>query len=95
MNSPLEPRRGDVQSVAATFSAAGATKGIEADVPTGYVLSMSIVTRPRTKEEVDEMIASVKETTKELMRDKKKGRAFLIKRGYITKTGKLTKRYGG
>ena len=41
---------------------------------------MSIVTRPRTKEEVDEMIASVKETTKELMRDKKKGRAFLIKR---------------
>ncbi|MGV3530773.1 MAG: hypothetical protein ACO1QR_00275 [Chthoniobacteraceae bacterium] len=56
---------------------------------------MSIVTRPRSKEEVDEMIASVKATTRELMKDKKKARAFLINRGYITKTGKLTKRYGG
>ena len=56
---------------------------------------MSIITRPRSKEEVDEMIASMKEATRELLKDKKKARAFLIKHGYITKTGELTKRYGG
>jgi hypothetical protein len=57
---------------------------------------MSIVTNPRTEAEVAEIVATVKKVTKELIRNKAEGRAFLVKHGYITKkTGKLTKRYGG
>lgn len=56
---------------------------------------MSIVIRPRSKAEVDEIIASLRKGTAELMTSKEKAREFLIKHGFITKTGKLTKRYGG
>jgi hypothetical protein len=60
-----------------------------------YLSRMSIVTTPRTEAEVDKIVATVKKVTKELIRNKAKGRAFLVKHGYLTKKGKLTKRYGG
>lgn len=60
-----------------------------------YETGMSIVTRPRSEAEVDEIIAAMKKFTKKVTRSKKTARDFLIKHGYITKTGKLTKRYGG
>jgi hypothetical protein len=56
---------------------------------------MSIVTRPRSKTEVDAIIATVRKGTRELLKSKEKAREFMIKHGYITKSGKLTKRYGG
>jgi hypothetical protein len=37
----------------------------------------------------------IREMTRELLKDKEAARAFLIEGGFITKTGKLTKRYGG
>ena len=40
-------------------------------------------------------IEIVRSVTKELTKSKATARAFLIKHGYITKSGKLTKRYGG
>ena len=56
-------------------------------MPTGTI--------PRSRAEVDEIIAGMREVTKDLMTSKVKARKFLIKNGYITKSGKLTKRYGG
>jgi hypothetical protein len=49
----------------------------------------------RTKEEVDREIADMKSFGKELRRSKKRTKAFLIKCGFITEEGKLTKQYGG
>jgi hypothetical protein len=48
---------------------------------------------PRTKKEVDGWIKSMHEFTQELIKDRKKGRAFLIKHGFMTKSGKLGKKY--
>jgi hypothetical protein len=59
------------------------------------VEAMSIVTKPRSEKEVDRIVAVIRSGTKDLLKSKKKAREFLIKRGYITKSGKLTKRYGG
>jgi predicted neutral ceramidase superfamily lipid hydrolase len=56
---------------------------------------MSIVTRPRSEAEVNAIVASIRKVTKEITKDKKTARDFLVKHGYVTKTGKLTKRYGG
>ena len=56
---------------------------------------MSFVTTPRSEKEVDRIVAVISSATKELVTSKKKARGFLIKNGYITKSGKLTKRYGG
>ncbi len=56
---------------------------------------MNTVTRPRSEAEVDAIVASIRKVTKEITKDKKTARDFLIKYGYITKSGKLTKRYGG
>jgi len=56
---------------------------------------MSIVTRPRSEAEVTKIVDSIKRVTKELTRNKETAREFLRKNGYITKTGKLTKHYGG
>jgi hypothetical protein len=57
---------------------------------------MSIVTRPRSEAEVDEIVASLKKFTKKVTKNKKAARDYLIKSGFITKkTGKLTKQYGG
>jgi hypothetical protein len=47
------------------------------------------------KEEVDEMIASLHRGTAKLLKSKKKAREFMIKHGFMTEDGKLTKRYGG
>ena len=56
---------------------------------------MSYVVAPRSKEEVDEMIASLDRAANKILKSKKTARDFLIKHGYITKAGKLTKQYGG
>lgn len=56
---------------------------------------MSIVTRPRSEKEVDRIVAVISSARKELVTSKEKARGFLIKHGYITKSGKLTKHYGG
>lgn len=56
---------------------------------------MKTAPRPTAESEAAEIIATVRKVTKELMSDKAKAREFLIKNGFITKTGKLTKRYGG
>jgi hypothetical protein len=47
------------------------------------------------KEEVDRDIERMHRFTNKLLKSKKKARDFLIKGGFITKDGKLTKRYGG
>jgi hypothetical protein len=41
------------------------------------------------------IVAVISAGTKDLLKSKEKARKFLFKNGYITKTGKLTKRYGG
>jgi len=56
---------------------------------------VSIVLVPRSKADIARDIASIKKGTKEITRSRKTARAWLIKHGFMTKTGKLTKRYGG
>lgn len=56
---------------------------------------MSTIVAPRSKAEVDEMIADLKKVTRDLLRSKKVAKAFMVKKGYLTKAGKLTKRYSG
>jgi predicted ATP-dependent serine protease len=56
---------------------------------------VSTVLVPRSAAEVDRDIAAIERGSKKLMRSKKRARAWFIKHGFITKDGKLTKRYGG
>jgi len=56
---------------------------------------VSTVLVPRSAAEVDRDIAAIERGSKKLRRSKKTARAWLVKHGFITKGGKLTKRYGG
>jgi hypothetical protein len=56
---------------------------------------VSTVLVPRSKAEIERDIAAIRKTTKEITRSKSTARAWLIKHGFMTKAGKLTKRYGG
>ncbi|HYR59074.1 MAG TPA: hypothetical protein VEO95_10605 [Chthoniobacteraceae bacterium] len=56
---------------------------------------MSTVLVPRSKTEIERDIAAIEKGTKKIMRSKKSAKAWFIKNGFITKSGKLTKRYGG
>ena len=46
-----------------------------------------------TQADVDREVKSIREFTKKITKSKKTAREFLIRAGYITKSGKLTKRY--
>ena len=54
---------------------------------------MNFVLCPRSKAEVDRDIAVIRRMGKKVARTRATARAFLIKHGYITKDGKLTRRY--
>ena len=56
---------------------------------------MPLVLYPRTKEEVDREIAELRKTAKRILKTKGGVRKFMIEGGFLTKDGKLTKRYGG
>ena len=56
---------------------------------------MSTVLVPRSKEAIERDIAAITKGTKRIMRSKKAGKNWFIKHGFITASGKLTKRYGG
>jgi len=54
---------------------------------------MSTVLAPRSKVEVDRIVATISRETKKITQSKKSALEFLIKHGFITKSGKLTKQY--
>jgi len=54
---------------------------------------MTVILPSRSSEEVAQEIAAIKEATKEITASKATARAYLIKSGYMTKGGKLTRRY--
>jgi hypothetical protein len=56
---------------------------------------VSTVLVPRSAAEVDSDIAAIERGSKKVRRSKRTAKAWLIKHGFITKGGKLTKRYGG
>jgi len=56
---------------------------------------VSIVLVPRSRAEIDRDIAAIDRAAAKINRSKKTARAWLIKHGFITKTGRPTKRYGG
>jgi hypothetical protein len=56
---------------------------------------VSIVLVPRSKAEIERDIAAIRRETKKITRSRKTARAWLIKHGFMTKTGNLTRRYGG
>jgi hypothetical protein len=56
---------------------------------------VSTVLVPRSKTEVDRDIAAIDRAAKRILQSKKTAKAWLVKHGFITKDGNLTKRYGG
>jgi hypothetical protein len=59
-------------------------------------MNVSTVLVPRSKAQVDRDVAAITRGSKKLRSQGKEAvRAWFIKHGFITKTGKLTKRYGG
>ena len=54
---------------------------------------MTVVISSRSSEEVAQDIAAIKDATKKITASKATARAYLIKNGYMTKGGKLTRRY--
>ena len=54
---------------------------------------MSTVIVSRSKKEVDREIQAMDRASKKITRTKASAKAFLVKHGFITKDGKLTKRY--
>ncbi len=54
---------------------------------------MSTVIVARTKKEVDREIHEMDRVSKKITRTKESAKAFLVKHGFITKDGRLTKRY--
>jgi hypothetical protein len=48
-----------------------------------------------SEEKMRQEVKIIREGTNKLLRSKETARAFLRKNGFITPTGKLTKRYGG
>jgi hypothetical protein len=56
---------------------------------------VSTVLVPRSNAEIERDIAAIRRAGKKITRSKQTARAWLIKNGFITKSGKPTKRYGG
>lgn len=54
---------------------------------------MSIVLAPRSKKEIDHEIAIIRKAAKKVNRTDSSALAFLVKHGFLTKGGKLTKQY--
>jgi len=56
---------------------------------------MSIVTNKTSDEETEREVRAIRKATKRASASKETAKAYLRKRGIITKSGKLTKKYGG
>ena len=56
---------------------------------------MNGVMYPRSQEEIDKVLEVIERASKKITKSKATARAYLIKYGFVTKSGKLTKRYGG
>jgi len=54
---------------------------------------VSTVIVARTKKEVDREIHEMDRASKKITRSKDSAKAFLVKHGFITQDGKVTKRY--
>jgi hypothetical protein len=57
----------------------------------GWAQNYSYMTEKQVQEEID----AIRKAGAKIRRTKATARAFMIKHGFITKDGKLTKRYGG
>lgn len=60
-----------------------------------YLLSMSTVVTTLSAAEIRQEKEAIKKAGKEIRKDRATTLAFLHKHGFVTKAGKLTKRYGG
>ena len=60
-------------------------------------MPLKSLTSPRYRSDavIAEEQRQIRQYMRELLNDKEAARAFLIKGGFITKKGKLSKRYGG
>ena len=56
---------------------------------------MTVITTKPTPEEVRKEVRAMKSASKEILKSKESARRFLVEKGYITKSGKLTRKYGG
>ncbi|MGC1479015.1 MAG: hypothetical protein WA771_00815 [Chthoniobacterales bacterium] len=52
-------------------------------------------TIPMTPKQVREEVETIQRASKKILASKETAREFLVKFGFITKSGKVTRRYGG
>jgi hypothetical protein len=60
-----------------------------------YLMTMIVTLFPRSKQEIDKEIKLLRRNAKKILKNKTSARKFLVDHGFITKSGKLTKKYGG
>jgi hypothetical protein len=71
-------------------------KTILAIKPTLLHIGIMILTlAPRSRQEIDNEIKLLRRNVRKILKTKASARKFLIDHGFITKAGKLTKKYGG
>jgi hypothetical protein len=56
---------------------------------------MILTLAPRSRQEIDNEIKLLRRNAKKIYKTKASARKFLIDHGFITRSGKLTKKYGG
>jgi hypothetical protein len=56
---------------------------------------MIVTLAPRSRQEIDHEIKLLRRNVKKILKNKASARKFLVDHGFITKSGKLTKKYGG
>lgn len=56
---------------------------------------MPVITSKPKREEIRRDVKAMKSASKEILKSKESARRFLVKKGYVTKSGKLTRKYGG
>jgi len=60
-----------------------------------HIKSMTVITTGPSEKEVKDQIKAMRAASDRITASKESAREYLLKNGYITKSGKLTKRYGG
>jgi len=63
--------------------------------PVGYHCPVTAVVYPRSKREVDAELSLLEKHSRENRKTKESARAYLVRAGIITRSGKLAKPYRG
>ena len=58
-----------------------------------FLLSMTVVITKPSERQVQQQVKAMREAARKLATSPDKGRSFLVKKGFVTKGNKLTRKY--